>query len=299
MARFSIRNPYFIVVICLALAVVGVNAPLRVSVFRARARLLPGAFSVVRGRNDRDSFVLFTISQGSSWRVRRIQLETTKRWASSILGRPFQCMVQSQIQYRAGFLRTLGPTGIEASGTDVGAAPGNLCGESCHLSFAGTGVLPQDRCGTVHRDPTGSRIEVTNDYVARIEDLIRQIVAPKDLNMVLSNIGVVNDISSLYTSIAGMYTATIQVALDPDHSVSSFDYMDQVKAAIAAKSPAVRTFFQSGSIQDAILNQGQPAPIDVQVNTRDLGLTYATAQNFAERIRQIPGVGQIYTFRRT
>ena len=142
--------------------------------------------------------------------------------------------------------------------------------------------------------PTGSRIEVTNDYVARIEDLIRQNVAPKDLNMVLSNIGVVNDISALYTSNAGMYTATIQVALNPDHSVSNFDYMDRVKAAIAAKFPDVRTFFQSGSMQDAILNQGQPAPIDVQVNTRDLNLTYATAQNLAERIRQLPGVGQIY-----
>src|SRR5580700_4200338 len=142
--------------------------------------------------------------------------------------------------------------------------------------------------------PTGTRIEVTNDYVAKIEDLIRHTVAPKDLNMVLSNIGVVNDISSLYTSNAGMYTATIQVALNPDHEVSSFDYMDRVKAAIAAKFPDVRTFFQSGSMQDAILNQGQPAPIDVQVNTRDLNLTYNTAQDLAERIRQLPGVGQIY-----
>ncbi len=48
--------------------------------------------------------------------------------------------------------------------------------------------------------------------------------------------------------------------------------MDRVKAEMAAKFPDVRTFFQSGSMQDAILNQGQPAPIDVQVNTRDLEL---------------------------
>ena len=47
-------------------------------------------------------------------------------------------------------------------------------------------------------------------------------------------------------------------------------------------------------MQDAILNQGQPAPIDVQVNTRDLELTYNTAQDLAGRIRQLPGVGQIY-----
>jgi len=141
--------------------------------------------------------------------------------------------------------------------------------------------------------PTGTRIEVTNDYVAKIEDLIRHEVDPKDLKMVLSNIGVVNDISSLYTTNAGMYTATIQVALNEDHA-SSFDYMDRIREQIAAKFPDVRTFFQTGSMQDAILNQGQPAPIDVQVNTRDLKLTYSTAQDLARRIRQLPGVGEIY-----
>jgi multidrug efflux pump subunit AcrB len=142
--------------------------------------------------------------------------------------------------------------------------------------------------------PTGTRIEVTNDYVAKIEDLIRHIVDPKDLRMILSNIGVVNDISALYTTNAGMYTATIQVALNEGHTGSSFDYMDRVKEDMAAKFPDVRTFFQSGSMQDAILNQGQPAPIDVQVNTRDLRVTYATAQDLARRISQLPGVGQIY-----
>jgi HAE1 family hydrophobic/amphiphilic exporter-1 len=142
--------------------------------------------------------------------------------------------------------------------------------------------------------PTGTRIEVTNEYVAKIEDLIRQIVPAHDLKMVLSNIGVVNDISALYRTNAGMYTATIQVALNEGHLGSSFEYMDRVKGQMAAKFPEVRTFFQSGSMQDAILNQGQPAPIDVQVNTRDLGLTYSTAQNLAARIRELPGVGEIY-----
>ncbi len=112
--------------------------------------------------------------------------------------------------------------------------------------------------------------------------------------MILSNIGVVNDISALYTTNSGMYTATIQVALNEGHKGSSFDYMDRVKAKMNADFPDVRTFFQTGSMQDAILNQGQPAPIDVQVNTRDLNLTYATAQKLAASIRKLPGVDQIY-----
>ncbi len=46
--------------------------------------------------------------------------------------------------------------------------------------------------------------------------------------------------------------------------------MDRVKDELTAKFPDVRAFFQSGSMVDAILNSGMPAPIDVQVNTRDL-----------------------------
>ncbi len=161
----------------------------------------------------------------------------------------------------------------------------------------GRAFFPQTDAGqfTVNvKVPTGTRIEVTNDYVAKLEDLIRKDIAPADLKMILSNIGVVNDISSLYTKNAGMYMATIQVALNEGHEGSSFVYIDRVRADIAAQFPDVRTFFQSGSMQDAILNQGQPAPIDVQVNTRDLKLTYNTAQDLARRIRQLPGVSQIY-----
>src|ERR1700735_2438760 len=70
--------------------------------------------------------------------------------------------------------------------------------------------------------------------------------------------------------------------------------MEKVKNDLAAKYPDVRAFFQSGSMVDAILNSGMPAPIDVQVNTHDLDLTYSTAQDLARRFHQLPGVGQIY-----
>ena len=163
--------------------------------------------------------------------------------------------------------------------------------------FLGLAFFPRTDAGqfTINiKVPTGTRIEVTNDYVAKIEDLIRHDIDPKDFKMILSNIGVVNDISSLYTTNAGMYMATVQVALNEGHAISSFDYMNRVRRDILAKFPDVRTFFQSGSMQDAILNQGQPAPIDVQVNTRDLKLTYSTAQDLARRIHQLPGVGEIY-----
>ena len=141
--------------------------------------------------------------------------------------------------------------------------------------------------------PTGTRIEVTEQYVAKIEDLIRQTVQPKDLKRIVANIGVVPDFSSLYTTNSGPYTATVQVALNEPHKLSSFEYMDRVKDRMARQYPDIRTFFSSGSMVDAILNMGMPAPIDVQVSSPDLKQIYEIAQNLATRIREVPGVGQI------
>ncbi|MGA8200348.1 MAG: efflux RND transporter permease subunit [Candidatus Sulfotelmatobacter sp.] len=142
--------------------------------------------------------------------------------------------------------------------------------------------------------PTGTRIELANQYVAKVEDLIRHEVEPKDFKRIVSNIGVVPDFSALYTTNSGSYTATVQVALNEPHRLSSFEYMDRVQKAMASQFPDVRTFFSSGSMVDAILNSGAPAPIDVQVSSPDLDQIYGIAQHLAARIRDVHGVGQVF-----
>jgi multidrug efflux pump subunit AcrB len=142
--------------------------------------------------------------------------------------------------------------------------------------------------------PTGSRIEGTENYVTKIEDLVRHTIDPADFKMIVSNIGVVPDFSALYTTNAGPYTATIQVALNNSHRIGSFEYMNRLRGEITKQYPDLRTFFSSGSMVDAILNMGMPAPIDVQVSSRDLNRTYAAAQDLAARIRGLHGVGEVY-----
>jgi len=142
--------------------------------------------------------------------------------------------------------------------------------------------------------PTGTRIELTDQYVARVEDLIRREVRPADMEMVVSNIGVVPDFSALYTTNAGPYTAIIQVALKDSHTIGSFEYMDRIRRQIASQFPEIRTFFSSGSMVDAILNSGMPAPIDVQVSSSSLHRAYNVAQDLATGIRKLDGVGEVY-----
>ena len=162
--------------------------------------------------------------------------------------------------------------------------------------FLGVAFFPQTDAGqfTVNlKAPTGSRIEVSENYVAKVEDLIRKTVG-RDFKMVVSNIGMVPDFSALYTSNAGPYTATVQSALQDDHKVSSFEYMDRVRKAISQNYPDVRTFFQSGSMVDATLNSGMPAPIDVQITGRDVDQDYRLAQQLADKIRGLHGVDEVY-----
>ena len=163
--------------------------------------------------------------------------------------------------------------------------------------FLGLAFFPRTDAGqfTINvKAPTGTRLELTEKYIAKVEDLVRQVVGPKDLKMVVSNIGVVPGFSSLYTTNSAGYTATVQVELQDAHRLSTFDYMDRVQKEITEKFPEIRTFFSSGSMVDAILNSGMPAPIDVQVSGGSMKQSYSIAQDLAGRLRQLPGVGEVY-----
>jgi hydrophobic/amphiphilic exporter-1 (mainly G- bacteria), HAE1 family len=165
------------------------------------------------------------------------------------------------------------------------------------VPFIGVSFFPRSDAGQFVinvKAPTGTRIEVTNDYVKQVEEIVRQVVKPEDMNTVVSNIGVMADLSALFTPNSGMHTAFVQVGLKEDHHESSFVYMNEVRRRIAAQLPQLRTYFQSGGLVDAVLNQGMPAPIDVQVSGMDLKADDRLAQDLARQIRAARGVSDVY-----
>jgi multidrug efflux pump subunit AcrB len=141
--------------------------------------------------------------------------------------------------------------------------------------------------------PTGTRIELTDQYIARVEQDVRDVVPPKDLNMIVSNIGVTPDLSAIYTPNSGMHTAFVQVSLNEDHSLSSFVYMQRVRTRLAADLPSIQTYFQSGGLVDSIVNQGLPAPFDIQVSSNNMEGGYAVAQQIAQKMRALHGVSDV------
>jgi hydrophobic/amphiphilic exporter-1 (mainly G- bacteria), HAE1 family len=163
--------------------------------------------------------------------------------------------------------------------------------------FIGVSFFPKTDAGQFIinvKAPTGTRIEVTENYVKKVEDIVHQVVPANELNTVVSNIGVMADLSALFTPNSGMHTAFVQVGLKEDHRVSSFLYMNRVRERVGRELPELRTYFQSGGLVDSVLNQGAPAPIDVQVSGSDLETDDRIAEDLARQFRALPGVSDVY-----
>ncbi len=142
--------------------------------------------------------------------------------------------------------------------------------------------------------PSGTRLEVSNDYIAKVESIIRGVVPPRDLGMIVSNIGVYPDLSAIYTTNASMDTAFVQTSLKEDHSVGSYEYMRRVQQQLARQMPELSTYFQGGGLVDSVINQGLPAPIDIEIKAQDMDKSYALARELAAKIQAMPNVSSVY-----
>ena len=163
--------------------------------------------------------------------------------------------------------------------------------------LAGLSFFPRTDAGQFVinvKAPTGTRLEITESYVKKVENIVHQVVPDDELNSVVSNIGVMSDLSALSTPNSAMHTAFVQVGLKEEHRVSSFVYMARVRKRVVNELPELRTYFQSGGLVDAVLNQGMPAPIDVQVSGMDMLAANKVALDLARQFQALPGVSDVY-----
>jgi multidrug efflux pump subunit AcrB len=165
------------------------------------------------------------------------------------------------------------------------------------VPFIGRAYFPRTDPGQFVIDvrmPSGTRLEVSNDYIAKVEDIIRSVVPAKDLDMIVSNIGVYPDLSAIYTTNASMDTAFVQTSLKEGHSTGSYVYMRRVQEKLAREMPELSTYFQAGGLVDSVINQGLPAPIDIQIKSQDMDGSYALATQLAAKIKAMPNVSSVY-----
>jgi len=141
--------------------------------------------------------------------------------------------------------------------------------------------------------PSGTRVELTEEYVKQVEQIIREVIPKNELQMIVSNIGITPDFSVIYTSNSAPHTAFVQASLREGHKVGSYEYMRRVRGQIQKQLPQLTVYFQSGGLVDAVLNLGLPAPIDIQVSGSDMDAAHAVASRIASLTKQLSGVSDV------
>ena len=147
------------------------------------------------------------------------------------------------------------------------------------------------------RAPAGTRLERTEQIFAAIEDEIRQVVPPREIENIIDNIGIPNGGFNLAfgdSPTLGVSDGDILISLKEGDHGSTADYTVALRKRLNEKFPDVTFFFEAANITNQILNFGLPAPIDVQVVSRNAASNYDIAKQIAAKVAQIPGAADVH-----
>ena len=138
----------------------------------------------------------------------------------------------------------------------------------------------------------GTRVEESARKFAQIQDAIREIIAPEDLDVMVDNVGMpVSGINTSYnnTGMIGPQDGDIQIALKHGHRPTEL-YVQQLRDELPKRFPGVTFSFLPADIVSQILNFGAPTPIDLQIRGSNLTANFDYANKLLRKIRLIPGV---------
>jgi multidrug efflux pump subunit AcrB len=165
--------------------------------------------------------------------------------------------------------------------------------------FVGEDYFPQIDAGQMQlhvRGPAGLRIEETERLFQAVEDEVRRVVPPRDLDLMLDNIGMpaINyNLAFGDGTTVGMNDGQILITLKPGHA-STPRYMKTLRTRLRERFPSAIFYFQPADIITQILNFGLPAPIDVQVAGNDWVNNRRIAIAMLGEIKQVRGAVDVH-----
>ncbi len=161
-------------------------------------------------------------------------------------------------------------------------------------------LFPQSDVGQMEiqvRMESGTPLKTTEKTIVEMEQLVRDELG-EDLQQLISNIGIFYDLPAAYTPNSGTQDAFIAVQLRKDHSISTFDYAIKLRERMAANFPGIELSFNTGGLITAALNDGKPAPIDVQVIGNDLYQLQSIAEQIKDSIASISSTRDVRVLQR-
>jgi len=176
-----------------------------------------------------------------------------------------------------------------------------VIGSLALLPLVGRDFFPTVDAGLIKlhvRGVPGTRIEETERKFVQLEDAIRQVIPPDEIENLLDNIGIPYSGLNLSLSEGALISAAdgeIFIALKEGHHPTA-DYVRTLRASLAERFPEQTFFFLAPDISTQVLNFGLPAPIDLQVlgAVGNEQATYDVARQLARGMLEIPGAVDVH-----
>jgi multidrug efflux pump subunit AcrB len=141
--------------------------------------------------------------------------------------------------------------------------------------------------------PVGTRIELTESLVKKIEQVVRDNVP--EVNTIISDIGVPSSKSgNAFGGNAGSHAANVQVSLIPvkDRERSVFDIIKSVRPKIQELAGA-KFYISTAGFLKFLLNFGSSAPIDVTVLGYDFNDAEKLTKQIYEAVKSVKGTTDV------
>ncbi|HWB01205.1 MAG TPA: efflux RND transporter permease subunit [Pirellulales bacterium] len=142
------------------------------------------------------------------------------------------------------------------------------------------------------RAPSGTRIEMTEQIIAEVEDFIRKEIPHHDLNLIVSELGVTPDWSAAYTPNSGPMDSVIKVQLNPHRSHSSQYYADHLRRGLTSdqRLSQLEFAFDTGGMIRGAMNEGKSTPINIRVTGKNMKQGYEIAERLRNELVKVPGI---------
>jgi multidrug efflux pump subunit AcrB len=163
------------------------------------------------------------------------------------------------------------------------------------MPFVGRDFFPNVDAGQLRlhvRAPSGTRLENTKLIFSRVEEELRRVIPPAEIELILDDIGRPAESFNFAFgdgSTIGTFDGEILVALKEGKHGPTGKYIAELRRRLPEAFPSLLFYFQPGDIVTQILNFGLPAPVDIQVAGYD-PRNFDIARQIRQRIAGIPGV---------
>src|SRR5262249_8609826 len=128
--------------------------------------------------------------------------------------------------------------------------------------------------------------------IAQVEEVVREQIGD-DLEMVVSELGVMSDWSAAYTPNAGPMDAVVKVQLKKDRHRSAQQYSQLLRTAFTRNETVFSDLefsFDTGGLIRSAINEGKSTPLNVRITGKNLVKAHQVAEVIEKDVRRVPGV---------